>query len=151
MPIEKVNEKLLIALKTSDVIATLHFSVYSAIITINSVLIGAFGIVVSVNPAIAKDTMLVCSILFFFPIFCVFTNYILLRSKNIKSSLDSLIETIDSDEQIKENQRNQYEQYKNYYYFDAPYWVLKTFEISGTFLTFTNIIMFITIIYFSKV
>lgn len=145
-----MHEKIKSATNTVDSIVQLNFSIYSSILSINSVLIGSFGIVASLAPSINNGLFLICATSFLTPMLCIFVNLVLMRQKNIKSTMGVVIESLESSPVLMEQNKKLYREQKRKTYIDSPFWLNKSLENAGIWSTIFNAVLFLFIVYISK-
>ena len=145
----KTQEYLNTALSFSEKSESSKLSVYSSILTINSVLIGACGIMQSINHSLPKNTILTYLIFSLVPICIVFSLYIGLHHYQTCQSIQNVIKAINSSASLMDEYKHIYEKFKDedeINYRPKNRFILERMSI---FFTILNMLFFIFIIYCS--
>jgi hypothetical protein len=152
MNIDKTTlDKLKEASESLNILSTLHFSIYTSVFTINSVLFGVLSILTSLNNKIDKNIIFCCYVLCIIPMLLILLNFIFSRGNILKKIIDTLISSLDSINNVPNELKSFRKQQEKSIYIKTPYGITKTFENASIIITIFNIFFFLRIIYVSNV
>ncbi len=124
-------------------------SVYGSILTINSVLIGACGIMQAINSSLPKNIILTYLVFSLIPMIIIFSLYSRIRTNQISMALQNIVSAIESNSSLMDKYKTAYEKFKDEKGIPHGPKVMFTLERMATFFTVINVLFFVFIVYLS--
>lgn len=121
--------------------ASTRLAIHSSLLTVNSVLIGAFGIIQSINESTHKITLLYLVISFLAMILILMTQA-RIRSNQIAFAINGVVCGIGENDELRKKYEHVLSSFKDKNIHITSHRKLMIMEMCATLLTFSNVLVF---------